>query len=120
VDSIDITDLVEKARSTFVDWGVGFLLTEALAVPGLQWLAWPVISDVVKMVLRAILNRLSASVVMQAFFLNTAMRKAAQAKDYLEAVRLKQALPDDVDDEDYERAERAEIKAFAEFVTLTA
>jgi hypothetical protein len=120
VDSIDVTDLVEKARSTFVDWGVAYLFAEEVAVPGLEWVALPIIAELDKAAIRLILDGLSRSAVMQAFFLNTALRKATQANDYLDAVRAKEALADDVADADYERAERAEIKAFAEFVAITA
>lgn len=78
----------------------------------------PIVSAINKEVLRYILSALSKSTVMEAFILNTALRKASEAKDYVDAVKLKDSLPDDVSDEEYEKHERKEMDAFVAFVTV--
>lgn len=116
---IDITDLVEKARSTFVTWGVNAIFAEIIIQPYCSWLALPVFSFITKQILTFVLNFLSNTVVMQAFFTNTAIRKASQAQDYVDAVNAKDSLPPDVSDADYEKAELAEISSFNAFVAVT-
>ncbi len=115
---IDITDVVEKSRQTFVEWGVLYLSNAVVAIPGWQWLAMPVIRNIFQSIIRWVLNKLSESVVMGAFFLNTAINKATEAKVYVDAVNAKNSLPDDVTDEDYEKHERAEMDAFVRFATI--
>lgn len=51
--------------------------------------------------------------------MNTALRKADEAKSYVDAVERKNALPDNVSDEDYEKYERQEMDAFLNFVTIS-
>lgn len=116
---IDVTDLVEKARLTFVKWGVEYLFGLAMAQPGMGWINWPIIRGIVEFALNGLLDLLSKSTIMGAFFLNTAIRKASQANDYLDAVKAVDSLPKDATDEEYEKAERAEIDAFAKFVVVT-
>ena len=117
---VDVTDLVEKARSTWVTWATGYLFGLEAAIPGMEWVALPVISDIDKAILEAILDALSKSVVMEGFFINTAIRKASQAQDYLSAKNFKDSLPENVSDADFEKAERAEIDAFISFAAATA
>lgn len=93
---------------------------EVVAIPELgPWLAIPVIATIDREILRLILNPLSRGVVMQAFFLNTAIRKAAQAKDFIEATDALYSLPEGTSDADYLAAEKARMLAFAGFVSLT-
>lgn len=113
---VDITNLVELLRSSFVTWAVGFLFGATIATPGFAWLALPVISSIYSGILRWILNYLSNAAVLEAFFLNTAMTKAGQATDYVNAVQHKLGLPQDVSEVDYAKAEQAEIDAFTLFV----
>ncbi len=115
---IDVTDIVEKARSTFVEWAVLYIFGLEVAIPGMEWVALPIVSTIDKEIIRLILTELSKSAVMGAFFLNTAIRKASEAADYVSAVDAKNSLPDDVSDEDYEKAERDEMAAFVLFATV--
>lgn len=117
--TLDITDLVETMRSSFVAWAVTYALTAVVAVPGFQWVGLPVVNLFFKAIVRWIANILTKSAVMEAFFLNTAIRKGAQAKDYIEAVKAKNNLPTTASDDEYEKAERAEILAFNNFVRVT-
>lgn len=119
MDSIDITNLVGSLQETFVTWAVDYVFAEMIVVPGLQWLALPIISTVVRVIIKWIANTMSSSLILQAFFLNTSIRKASQAADYIDAVNLKQNLSPGVSDEEYEKAERAEIAAFNNFVRLS-
>ncbi len=115
---IDVTDLVENMRSAFVDYGVAYVFGLEVAIPGMEWVSLPIISTVDKEVIREILNLVSKATIMQAFFLNTALRKASQAGDLIAAVKTKLSLPQGASDADYEKAERAQMLAFRNFVLL--
>lgn len=120
-DSVDITDLVEKTRATFVEWAVGYVYGLELGIPDMQWISLPVIKDVDQEIIRLVVDALSKSFVMQAFFLNTAIRKATQADDFVQAVEtLDRLASQGVDDEVYNAAERAKMAAFANFVSVAA
>lgn len=118
-NEIDITDLVEKMRLTFVTLETDAAFAALSSVSGMQWVTLPLVSDAVKALIRAIINPLSNRAVMGAFFLNTALRKASEAKEYIKAVNDKESLQD-VTDQEYEAAERAEIAAFNQFVRITS
>lgn len=115
---IDITDLVEKTRSTFVDWGVLVIFGEEVQIPGLEWVALPIIKDVDQEIIRLVLDAISKQAVMQGFFFNTALRKASQAGDFVDSVNAINALPDNVSDEDYDKLEKVRMDNFRNFVTL--
>lgn len=117
--TIDITNLVETVRSSFVTWGTAFAFSAIVAVPGFQWVGFPVISSLVKSAIEFVLNVISKASVMQAFFMNTAVRKASQAVDFIDAVAAKNNLPPTATDLEYENAEKAEMAAFRNFVLLT-
>lgn len=115
---IDITNIAESLRTSFVSWASAYLFAQILTIPGLSWLRLPLVSTFFKFILNGVLNILTKSAVMEAFFLNTSVRKASQATDYVNAVTLKNNLPQNVSDEDYEKAEQNEMAAFNSFVTL--
>lgn len=115
--TIDITDLVEKMRSTFVS-----IEAEAIylyAASQLPFLRLPIISTLARKAIEAVLTSASERVVMQAFFMNTAIRKASQARDYIDAIVAKESLPPEVSDEEYEKYEQREMAAFNSFVRVT-
>jgi hypothetical protein len=115
---IDITDVVEKSRQAFVDWGVDYIFGLGMAVPALRWLTLPVIRVVTRAIVKIILDEISQSVIMGAFFFNTAIRKASEAGDFVDAVNAKNALPEDVSDEEYKKFERAQMDAFITFASV--
>ncbi len=117
--TIDITDLVEKTRSSFVSWAVLYLYGMEIAIPGMEWVALPILQDIDKEILKVLLDMLSKSAVMMAFFTNTAIRKASQAKDFTDAVHAKNALPTTATPEEYENAEKAQMAAFRNFVLVS-
>lgn len=86
----------------------------------MEWMALPVISSIDREILRIIFDELSKSVIMEAFFLNTAVKKASQAKDFTDAVAFKNALPSSASEVDFENAEKAQMVAFRRFVSLTS
>lgn len=116
---VDITDLVENLRSSFVTWGVAYVYGLEIATPGLEWVALPIISTLDKAAVKEILTFITKAAVMEAFFLNTAIRKASQADDYVTAMTAKNSLPPTASQEEYAKFEQAEISAFKSFVTLT-
>lgn len=117
--TIDITNVVENLRQSFVNWGVAYVYGLEVAVPGLEWVALPVISELDKTAIQAILDLISKSVIMEAFFINTTIRKASQAQDYVSAVDAKNSLPPTATKDEYEAAEKAEMSAFRNFVLIT-
>lgn len=116
-DTIDITDLVETMRESFVKWGEEYAANAAIAAPGFGWLALPVVNLLFRGLLRWVLNIITESIIMETFFLNTAVRKAEQATDYVNAVTKRKLIK--YGDSEYEQAERNEISAFNNFVRLT-
>lgn len=115
---IDITALSESLRKSFVSWASDYVFIQASTTPGLSWIVLPVIRPLVQFMITQVLNILTVSAVMEAFFLNTSIRKSSQANDYVAAVEAKNNLPTNVSDSDYENAEQNEINAFNSFVTL--
>lgn len=116
--TIDITNLVAALQKSFVDWAVAYVYGLETAIPGLSWVALPVLSSLDQALVRAIIDLLATSTVMQAFFLNTAIKKASQAQDYLDAIDAKNKLSPTASDADYEKAEQAQMAAFRNFVIL--
>lgn len=85
----------------------------------MEWVALPVISDVDKEVLKLILDALSKSAVMGGFFVNTAIRKASQAADFVDAINAKDALPAGASADQVAAAEQNQMVAFRNFVMVT-
>lgn len=116
---VDITDLVERLRQSFVSWGTKFVIISAASVPWLAFLSLPVIRELFEFILTQIIDALSKGLEMEAFFFNTAIRKASQARDFIEAVEAKNALPPTASKEEYESAEKRQMAAFRNFVIVT-
>ncbi len=117
--TIDITSTVEMMRSSFVTWAINFLYAAIIAVPGFGWLGGFFFKMVLNKILNWALTELSESVVMGAFFENTIIRKNSQAHDYVQAIKIKNNISPEAGDDEYEKAERAEIAAFDAFVSVT-
>jgi hypothetical protein len=117
--TIDITNVVSAVKDTFVTVAVNALFALAVGTPGLGWLGFPIISGIVRAMMNWGVSNLAGLAEMQAFFENTIIRKAGQAQDYVAAVSVKNALPKNVSDAEYEQAELAEIAAFRNFVKVT-
>lgn len=117
-ETIDITQVVEDLRASFVEWGVAYVFGLETALPGLEWLALPVIKEIDKAIIRSVLDFISKAPIMQAFFMNTAIRKSGEAKDFTAAVEAKNALPPTASQEEIEDAERKQMAAFRSFVIL--
>ena len=116
--TVDITNVVTTMQSTFVTLATTFLTTAILATgPGAA--IWPFVSWFAKPLMKWVLNTLAGWAVLQAFFMNTAIRKNAQALDYVNAVAAKGNLPPTATDAEYKAAEVAEMQAFTNFVMVT-
>lgn len=115
--TIDLTELAK-----FIENDAGALAGEA----AYQWLAstwfgaWlrlPIISTLAKAAIAKLFEVGFKAGVMQAFFLNTAIRKAGQAKDYVTATRAMKTPAADI--EDAKKKEAFRMKAFTELVMVT-
>lgn len=116
---IDITDLVAALEDGFVTWAVDALYAWTVSVPFFSWVALPVVSQIYRTVLRAIIAKLASLAAMQGFFYNTALNRASKAKDFVGAVNLVKSLPDSVTEVEYAKAERNKIDAFNSLVVIT-
>lgn len=117
--TIDITNVVESVASSFETYADNFLFGLIIAQPGMAWLGLPIISSIAKFIIGKVVSALVGDALMQAFFLNTAIRKASQADDYLAAMDAKNALPTTATDKEYYDAESKEMAAFRNFVIIT-
>lgn len=118
-NEIDITNLVNFFQTSFITYAVNYVYTLATTTAGLTWLALPVISGVFKWALELILEAVANDVTMEAFFLNTAIKKASEAQDYLDAVNTKNNLPTTATEAQIAQAEQNEMVAFKSLVVLT-
>lgn len=116
--TIDVTDLVKKLQNTWVTWATVTVITAAKAVPWLSWTSLPVISVIFEMIVKQILTVVAGALEMQGFFINTAIRKASEAHDYVFAVALKDSLLPTATNEEYERAEQKEMLTFRNLVLV--
>lgn len=117
---VDITAAVNAIQSAFVTYGSKAIIAAELAYPPTSFLAsWPVLDIINQKAIEGILNLLSKDAVMLAFFANTAVKKASQAQDFINAVNAKNNLPPNVSEEEYAKAEQAQMDAFKSFVVLT-
>lgn len=117
-NSIDVTAIAESMKGTFILLAVNLAYAELLTVPGLQWLGLPIISSLFKALLTKILTIVADAAIMEAFFIQTAMKKANQAGVYVDAVKRRDSLPPTATDEEYRHAEIYEMAAFSDFVRL--
>lgn len=117
--TIDITDIVENMKDTFVLLAVDAEFAGTITTPGLEWLGLPIISNLYKAFLNWQTKKAANLAVMLAFFQATAERKPSQAADYIVLVKAKESLPPTATDEEYLHAEEAECAAFRNFVLLT-
>lgn len=118
-DVIDITNLVSTMQATWIKWATKTIDTAVASNPSTSWLRWPVIGYLFNLIVELILTKLSNQAEMLAFFGDTAVRKASQAVDYINATAALKALPETISEADYAKAEQAEITSFRSFVTLT-
>lgn len=116
---IDITETVEQMRQAWVDYSINVINGFEAATPSLQWLNIPLVNTIEESILRQLLTALSNSMIQQAFFLNTALKKPSQALDFTAAARALRELPEDASDEEYKKHEEARMAAFRAFVPLT-
>jgi hypothetical protein len=118
--TVDVTNLVATLQSTFVNWATAYVVAQTIAIPYLSWIAMPFVNYIYKSLVGWLLGILSRSTVMMAFFMNTAIKKASQAQDYLDAVNAKNSLPNTVTQAQYKQYEQNEISAFNSLVSLTS
>lgn len=118
--TIDITNVISSLKSSFLTWATGYVLAQELMIPGLQWLGLPIISYLNRALTKSVLNLLVNSTIMEAFFLNTAIKKASQAQDYIDTLNIKNNLPPTASNEEFENAEKREMAAFRNLVLLTS
>ncbi len=114
--TIDVDSFVEKALATWIAWA-SFTI-ETWIFTAAPWLDVWGVRDAVKWVIKWAVKRYSVKTEKRAFFFNTRVRAADQAKDFeLKAIAVDN-LPEDVNDADWEKAEREKLVAFELFMSL--
>lgn len=96
-----------------------YIMGLALAIPGLGPFLAFFLKTLGQPLLNWVLNKLSEWEVMQQFFLNTALRKASQAIDFVDAVNAYENLPKDASNEEVLAAEKSRMATFRSFVMVT-
>ncbi len=117
--TVDITNLVTGLQTSWVAWATLYLTGLAGSTIYTAWLNWPVISIIFTFLVKLGVTALANALEMQGFFLNTAIRKASQAQDFISALNAKDLLPSTATDEEYENAEKAQMVAFRKLVIVT-
>jgi hypothetical protein len=115
--TIDITDAADKLESSFELGANNLLEYELLLVSPI--FAFPPIKFLTDKIIEWCVGKIGKWVEMQAFFMNTAARKASQASDYISAVNYKLNLPPNATEEEFKKAEQNEMVAFSNFVKFT-
>ncbi len=114
--TIDITDLVNAMGDSFDRYALNIAFTNLAASPYFFWVSLPVFSSLTKALLDIAIGKLSKSGIMQTFFLNTAIKKPSQAKDYVQIVQKRKAAKSK---DELERLEKDEMQYFSNLVRIT-
>ncbi len=115
---IDVTLLIEGLALAFKSWAVSYLVAVVAAVPGLSFLAWPIIGPIFAAIVGYLVGKLVETAVMQGFFMHTSIVKAAYAQDFINAVKAKANLPATASPEEFKNAELAQMDAFRRLVVV--
>ncbi|MFI5342860.1 MAG: hypothetical protein ACHQUC_01430 [Chlamydiales bacterium] len=118
-DTIDITNLIEAMKTSWVAWQEAYIFGLIATIPGIGWAATPIAAALIGKLLTWALTKIANSAIQEAFFLATASRKGAQATAYLKAIEYKDSLPPTASDEEYEKAEKQDMEAFSNLVLLS-
>jgi len=118
--TIDITNTVESLKSSFITYATKIIMGAEATVPELAWMVTtPIVSSLDEFAIKEVVTVLANSVIMLAFFENTAIRKASQAEDFVAIVTAKNSLPSTASQEDFDNAEKNQMVAFRNFVMVT-
>lgn len=117
---IDITDLVNSMGVTFEKYAVDFIYLNLIGNAIFAWLAAPGLSYITKEIIKMGVKGFSKSGILIVFFENTALRKAGQAQDYVNAVKKRKFLEGVGTREEFRKAELDEITQFYSLVRVTS
>jgi hypothetical protein len=119
--TVDITELVAAVKASWIQWSTLLACTAVKAIPyGVgAFFALPVISGLLNFFVEKLMTIVANGVEQEAFFLNTSLRKAGQASDFINAVAFRNSLPKTATSEEYENAEKRQMAAFRNFVRVT-
>lgn len=115
-DSVNIDPTVKKAKATFIAWASQFVFAQLVAAA--PWIAWPVVSWLVKQLVQWIVTKIAESAEMYVFIANSVIKSADQAKDFEKAVEAKNSLDERATEDEIRAAEQAEMDAFRRLVNL--
>lgn len=117
--TIDITEIVNMVKDAWVKWSAEAIFAYVVSIPGLQWLAIPFFKYIFMAIVKKYSTILANTVEMLAFFENTAIRKYAQAGDFVKATNDLNNLPPTTPKDQYEKYEVIRMSAFRNFVLVT-
>jgi hypothetical protein len=115
MDTVDIEDFANQVKKDVVVFFTNLIWTNITAAA--PWVNVPVLREILKAIIESIVTFLATTGGLVAFIINTKVFTTDQAKDYTEAVGNLMQLPEDVSDEEWDKAERAANHAFANLVS---
>jgi hypothetical protein len=114
---VDITNLAEAIRQGFVSAGSHWLTGKLIIA--FPFAAWFIKSFFAQNAIKWVMDKISEAPFMGAYFVNTAIRKHAQADAFLEAVNAVRTAKEDISDEAYKELELEKIRRFNHLVVLS-
>ncbi len=115
--TIDADSFVNKALAV---WTAGVSATiESWLFVVFPFLNVPIVRNAIKWAIEWFVRKYSNKAEKAAFFANTKIRAADQAKDFESKFDAVDALPEDVSNEDWEKAEREKLAAFDQLMSWT-
>jgi hypothetical protein len=113
LDTIDIEDFAQKVKSSIVN----YILAGVIAMPPFSKLvAIPILGRIIKTFIEIAAEIVAGKLGFAAFVINTGIFTRDQARDYVEALRRIDNLPEGVSDDEWEKHENEANHAFTNLV----
>lgn len=115
---VDVEEFAGYVKDAVVRFFTDLLYNNLVAA--MPWVAWPVISTVVRWVIESGVTFAATKGGLVAFMINTKIFTAAQARDYVKAVEELAKAPDTIPDDEWEKLEDQANAAFERLIRFSA
>lgn len=115
-ETIDIESVVSKVKTGFVTFLTRLIVTEAITL--LPWLGF--FEKILYETVEWAVNLAATKGGLVAFMINTKVIAIDKGTDYVRAIEVVEQLPDDVDNETWEKAEREAAHQFKNLFNLAS
>lgn len=116
---VDITQLSLALKDTWVLIEVAASLAGIAAIPGMQWVSLPFVNKIFSYILNWLFSKAAQRLYDFGFFKNSAIRKASQAHQFIDAINTKNSLPANISQEEFKKYERIQMDQFRYLVVLS-